>query len=95
MFFVLWIGFLVFFVFIDSYIYLYIFIEVMVYNQDMLFRYLIKIRCYVLNIVIKDKIVFVRWVEGKFFCVLKDVKFFNVFQFVDIYICFFGIYMYM
>lgn len=58
----------------------------------MLFRYLIKIRCYVLNIVIKDKIVFVRWVEGKFFCVLKDVKFFNVFKFVDIYIYVFLVY---
>lgn len=66
----------------------------MVYNQDMLFRYLIKIRCYVLNIVIKDKIVFVRWVESKFFCVLKDVKFFNVFQFVDIYIYMFFWYIY-
>lgn len=55
-------------------------------------RYLIKIRCHAPNIAIKDKIVFVRWVEGKFFRVLKDVKFPNVLKFVDIYIYAFLVY---
>lgn len=85
--FVSWIV-VVFFASIDSHTYLHIFIEATVYNQDMSSRYLIKIRCHAPNIAIKDNIVFVRWVEGKFFRVLKDVKFPNVLQFVDIYMLF-------